>query len=253
MTREHKLAIVLGFGLLLFVGILISDHFSAGQRRPTADLAANTQIREVRPNAPISIQPLQVTGTSAPQPVAMQRQFAQGGDTVALPQGIVPVPASSPNPIGVPVELYTLREGETLYKLCQSKYGNGNLWKELAEFNKATIPNPTKMRAGMTVRLPAVHILRGEAAPVPSLVPSLQQVALPQQATQTPEAVATTSQQSGSGREYVIQKGDTLGAIAARELGSAKKWESIYQANRDRMKNPSDLRIGKALRIPSDL
>jgi len=123
------------------------------------------------------------------------------------------------------------------------------LWKELAEFNKATIPNPTKMRAGMTVRLPAVHVLRGEAAPVPSM----QQVALPQQAMQTPESAGMSSQQSEGGREYVIQKGDTLGAIAARELGSAKKWEAIYQANRDRMKNPSDLRIGKALRIPADL
>jgi len=233
MTREHKLAIVLGFGLLLFVGILISDHFSAGQRRPTADLAANTQIREVRPPAPISIQPLQVTGASAPQPMQPQRPFEQGGDTVALPQGVVPAPAQSTDPIGIPVELYTLREGETLYKLCQAKYGNGNLWKELADFNKATIPNPTKMRAGMTVRLPAVHVLRGEAAPAPT-----ELVSAPQPAT---------------GREYVIQKGDTLGAIAARELGSSKKWEAIYQANRDRMKNPSDLRIGKALRIPSDL
>jgi len=233
MTREHKLAIVLGFGLLLFVGILISDHFSAGQRRPTADLAANTQIREVRPPAPISIQPLQVTGASAPQPMQPQRPFEQGGDTVALPQGVVPAPAQSTDPIGIPVELYTLREGETLYKLCQAKYGNGNLWKELADFNKATIPNPTKMRAGMTVRLPAVHVLRGEVAPAPT-----ELVSAPQPAT---------------GREYVIQKGDTLGAIAARELGSSKKWEAIYQANRDRMKNPSDLRIGKALRIPSDL
>lgn len=249
MTREHKLAIVLGFGLLLFVGILISDHFSAGQRRPTADLAANTPIREVRPNAPISIQPLQVTGSAAPQPAAMQRQFEQGGDTVALPQGMVPVSPAGADPVGIPVELYTLREGETLYKLCQSKYGNGNLWKELAEFNKATIPNPTKMRPGMTVRLPAVHVLRGEAAPAPSL----QQVVQSQQTPSMPEAAVPTSPQSASAREYVIQKGDTLGAIAARELGSAKKWEAIYQANRDRMKNPSDLRIGKALRIPADL
>ena len=29
MTRENKLAIVIGFGLLLFVGILVSDHLSA--------------------------------------------------------------------------------------------------------------------------------------------------------------------------------------------------------------------------------
>ena len=32
MTRENKLALVVGFGLLLFVGILVSDHFSAAHR-----------------------------------------------------------------------------------------------------------------------------------------------------------------------------------------------------------------------------
>ena len=52
--------------------------------------------------------------------------------------------------------------------------------------------------------------------------------------------------------EYVVQKGDTLGAIAARELGSAKKWESIFEANRDRLRKPTDLKIGQALRIPHD-
>ena len=30
MTRENKLALVVGFGLILLVGILISDHFVGG-------------------------------------------------------------------------------------------------------------------------------------------------------------------------------------------------------------------------------
>ena len=38
MTRENKLALVIGFGLILFVGILVSDHFSA-QRFDGAQLA----------------------------------------------------------------------------------------------------------------------------------------------------------------------------------------------------------------------
>ena len=29
MTRENKLVMVIGFGLLLFVGILVSDHLAA--------------------------------------------------------------------------------------------------------------------------------------------------------------------------------------------------------------------------------
>ena len=41
MTRENKLALVVGFGLMLFVGILVSDHFSA-QRFDPATVAQAT-------------------------------------------------------------------------------------------------------------------------------------------------------------------------------------------------------------------
>jgi len=37
MTRENKLALVVGFGLLLTVGILISDHFSKARDQRYAD------------------------------------------------------------------------------------------------------------------------------------------------------------------------------------------------------------------------
>lgn len=235
MTREHKLAVVLGFGLLLFVGILVSDHFSATQRRSAADLAANTQIREVRPAPPISIQTIQV-GNRPNGGEFSTGEVVAGGDTIALPNEITPVPAAPPVVMGVPAELYTLKDGETLYKICQTRYGNGNLWQELADFNKAIISNPTKLRKGTTIRLPSASVLRGEEAAV-AVVP------VDPNAQQGQPVQATTT-------EYMVQKGDTLGAIASRELGSSKKWEVIYDANRDRLKNPTDLKIGKPLRIP---
>lgn len=238
MNREHKLAVVLGFGLLLFVGILVSDHFSAGQRRNSADLAANMQIREVRPAAPVSIQTLRV---SQPLPANQLGGRDQLSDGLALPEGVVPIAQTQAAVVGVPSELYTLKDGETLFKICQAKYGNGNLWKELAEFNKATVSNPTKLRKGMTIRLPSINVLHGEPQ-LAALAPVQMPPSVEQSASPTSVAVAA---------EYVIQKGDTLGAIASKQLGSAKKWESIYEANRDRMKNPSDLKVGKSLRMPS--
>src|SRR5688572_14246714 len=39
MTRENKLALIIGFGLVLVVGILVSDHLSAASRQETADLS----------------------------------------------------------------------------------------------------------------------------------------------------------------------------------------------------------------------
>ncbi len=39
MTRENKVALVVGFALVLFVGILVSDHLSRAQTQRSADLA----------------------------------------------------------------------------------------------------------------------------------------------------------------------------------------------------------------------
>lgn len=40
MTRENKLALVVGFGLILFIGILISDHFSVARNQSSANLTS---------------------------------------------------------------------------------------------------------------------------------------------------------------------------------------------------------------------
>jgi len=45
MTRENKLALVVGFGLILFIGILISDHFSVARNQASANLT-NRQIED---------------------------------------------------------------------------------------------------------------------------------------------------------------------------------------------------------------
>ncbi len=241
MTREHKLAVVLGFGLLLFVGILVSDHFSASQRRVSTALAARTPVRESRSSEPVSIQAIQY-----PQQ-AIAPVMPRGHENGVLPgQMIVAHPTAD---VGVPAELYTLKDGETLYKICQSKYGNGNLWKELAEFNKGTVSNPTKLRKGMTLRLPSVHVLKGEVtSPSPAAVAPM--VPVPGGAVFPAEFVQ--SGPASAEREYIVQKGDTLGAIASREMGSAKKWNQLFEANKDRLKSPTDLKIGKPLRIPAD-
>ena len=41
MTRENKLALVIGFALIVFVGVLVSDHFSAARLNEPADLTLN--------------------------------------------------------------------------------------------------------------------------------------------------------------------------------------------------------------------
>ncbi len=50
---------------------------------------------------------------------------------------------------------------------------------------------------------------------------------------------------------YVVCPGDSLWAIAARYYGTGSSWEAIYAANRDAIQNPSLIRVGQVLLLPS--
>ncbi|MEZ6047954.1 MAG: LysM peptidoglycan-binding domain-containing protein [Planctomycetaceae bacterium] len=49
---------------------------------------------------------------------------------------------------------------------------------------------------------------------------------------------------------HEVRKAETLSGISARYLGSANKFMQIYEANRDILKSPHDIRVGMKLRIP---
>jgi ABC-type nitrate/sulfonate/bicarbonate transport system substrate-binding protein/LysM repeat protein len=52
------------------------------------------------------------------------------------------------------------------------------------------------------------------------------------------------------GEEYTIKSGDSLTKLAERYYGSVGKWEKIYEANRDSIKNPNYIFIGQKIIIP---
>lgn len=51
-------------------------------------------------------------------------------------------------------------------------------------------------------------------------------------------------------RTYVVQPGDTLGAISKKVYGTSKRWKAILEANKDVVPKPEALRSGVELRIP---
>ncbi len=53
-----------------------------------------------------------------------------------------------------------------------------------------------------------------------------------------------------STKEYIVQKGDSLWKIAERELGSGHRAKYLYEFNKDRIRDPNKLRIGKKILIP---
>jgi nucleoid-associated protein YgaU len=53
-------------------------------------------------------------------------------------------------------------------------------------------------------------------------------------------------------QEYTVKLGDSLSKLAERFYNSTSKWEKIYEANRDTVKNPHYIYVGQKLMIPAD-
>lgn len=49
---------------------------------------------------------------------------------------------------------------------------------------------------------------------------------------------------------YTVVAGDTLWKIATRQLGDGRKWVKIYEANRDKIKDPDFIHPGQVFRMP---
>src|SRR5262245_53652325 len=103
MTRENKLALVVGFGLILFVGILISDHFSVVRSQHAADLttkqiddpllvAANLQnnlidLSDPKPQAPAEPELAPITESATPKIIQGQGTIGNPSNTEVTPLG----------------------------------------------------------------------------------------------------------------------------------------------------------------------
>jgi len=93
-------------------------------------------------------------------------------------------------------QVYVVQKGDTLSAIA-SIYGTS--WKKLAEYN--SLANPNKLVVGQEILIPGTF----EAAPAPVARPTSQA-----------KTVRPAGAPIAQGTSYVIQKGDTLGAIAKR-------------------------------------
>jgi nucleoid-associated protein YgaU len=54
-----------------------------------------------------------------------------------------------------------------------------------------------------------------------------------------------------SGETYTVQPGDTLSGISKRFYGNAGQYMKIFEANKDKLKNPDEIKPGQQLLIPA--
>lgn len=262
MTRENKLALVVGFGLILFVGILISDHFSTVRNQqvanlhkpvmePVIDRTSDAKVIDLLPPTPAvnttsmaasaldPVRPEQRTMINPDgylQPRIVQQPGADLramlGSAETTPDGFVPVNPEPPA-IQVNVKHHDVKSGETLYAICREHYGDTTLVKALAQYNK--MDDPASLKVGRRLMIPPAEEIGGRT--VASTAPAAASSS--SSAQPKPAAPAT----------YVVKSGDSLATIAQRFLGSKSKWKKLHEMNRDVVEDPDDLKVGTVLKV----
>ncbi len=226
MTRENKVALVVGFALVLFVGILVSDHLSKAQTQRSANLAPAINTRTAAAGPPARFVDLRTPLPSrppgpvplSPQPVAA-RQAPPPTQVSPVEKPVFATPASE--------RTYEVRSGESLSSICQQAYGTASLTAALAAHNG--ISDPDRLWAGRQLTLPPLHVL----------------IEVPDDAS---PGGGDRADEPGT---YRVIEGDSLSTIAQRFLGSADRWRQLYEFNRQAMSNPDTVRAGTVLKIPA--
>lgn len=67
---------------------------------------------------------------------------------------------------------------------------------------------------------------------------------------QKPEMTRPENRQAPQFRIHTVKSGETLSEISIRYLGSSRKYQEIFNLNRDQLRSPNDIREGMKLRIP---
>lgn len=88
------------------------------------------------------------------------------------------------------------------------------------------------------------------ASNIPAFMTSAPaEIKAPYEAPQ-PIQVITPMEKPATKRSYTVQAGDTLSEISSKFYGTSTNTQKIYEANKDKMKDASQIRSGMILVIP---
>jgi nucleoid-associated protein YgaU len=135
----------------------------------------------------------------------------------------VPVEKAIAGPAGKEERMYTVRTGDTLESIADKVYGDRYKWSYLVQANREKLGrSPYTLSVGARLVVPSVDELANT------------------------DFAGSPLNSDGT---YTVQSGDSLGSIAVKVYGSSRKWQQLYELNRDRLSSPSSLQVGQKLRI----
>jgi nucleoid-associated protein YgaU len=83
------------------------------------------------------------------------KQHADFSDVQSGSSSTAPPPGQGgPAAAGAPMNTYVVVKGDSLSKIAQRAYGDGNKWRKIYEANKDVIKDPDLIYPGQSLRIP---------------------------------------------------------------------------------------------------
>ena len=129
-------------------GYLVGAPPAVGERMPTRDIT-EVEIElagghKARRAAPAAAAPAAGAAASA----EMAPEEAMESSTEAAPSTGAPAAAG-------PMQTYTVKRGDSLWKIAKKCYGDAYQWRRIYDANRDKLPSPNRVRPGMTLQIPA--------------------------------------------------------------------------------------------------
>ena len=127
------------------------------------------------------------------------------------------------------------------------------LYKTTAVAKVAPRTEPAPAPVAAKEKTPVVEAKAKAVATDEKAKPVAKQVSASVEKPQPTEALAKMAKVPAlAAQQYTVKSGDTLSRLAERFYSAPGKWEKIYDANKDILKNPNYIYIGMKLTIPAD-
>lgn len=188
-------------------------------------------------------------GVKSGKKTAPETVKPEAGKNLASPESRTVEVAAKTTPTTVETQvLHKVQKGETLYMIAAKYYGTGHVWRELAKYNSVETKNGS-VRVGAQLKIPSKDVLLGKPASTPSSTATVNNTPTAKPAPAKKPEVTPGKPPRIELATYTVKKGDTLGTISQKVLGTSKRWEEIADLNK--IDDETGLAAGQVLKVPA--
>lgn len=143
---------------------------------------------------------------------------------------------------------HTIAAGDSLYRIADRYYGgkSATYIRAIFDANRRVLTDPDRLPIGVELvvpDLPEKGVLQAGA----THAQEASKTANPRDAARTPLA----SESAVPFRWYQIKRNDRYVSIAREQLGNEHRWKEIYELNKDKFPNASQIREGVRIKLPA--